>query len=55
VRGLAASLIADEDNGVTLDPGGLSTITVICRNGEDSGAGLEGDCVRVSHEPWNND
>ena len=57
-------LIADEENGVTFDPDGLSTITVICRNGADPAEGLEGDapapvldgdCVRISQEPWNND
>lgn len=59
-----APLIADAENGVTLDPDGLSTLTLICRNGTDPATGLEGDaplpvdtddCVRVTQEPWNND
>ncbi len=60
----SAPLIADAEGGVTLDPDGLSTLTLICRDGADPASGQEGDppepvdpadCVRVTQEPWNND
>lgn len=44
----SAPLIADAEGGVSLDPDGLSTLTLICD--EDAS-----DCVRVTQEPWNND
>jgi hypothetical protein len=58
-----APLIADEDNGVTLDPDGLDTVVIFCHNGQDPASGLEGDtpppinqgeCARITQEPWNN-
>lgn len=59
----SAPLVADADGGLMLDPDGLSTVTLVCRNA-DPAAGVEGDapapidpddCVRVTQEPWNND